>query len=375
VVTRSPLPGDIPLRALRGLLAIFLLVPPAAQAQRPDRNVVLIMLDGLRWQEVFSGADSLLIHSDAGGIGDSAATRRQFWRGTPMARRHTLLPFIWDTISVRGQVLGDAARGSVVRVTNGLNFSYPGYNEVLAGRPDPRINANDYPPNPNVTVFEWLATRPGFDGKVAAFGTWDAFPRIFNRERAKVHLWAGWEEPFPDVTDSTRRLMNELSRTTTRIWDDLSYDAFMQVLVRDYVKREKPRVLFIGYGETDVWAHDGKYDKLLRSAQQTDRFIAELWALMQAMPRYRGKTTFIITTDHGRGDGPQAWRDHGKDVAGSENTWMAVIGPDTPAGGARVDRAAVTAGQLAATIAALLGEDFLQGSPEAAPPIAELLGK
>ena len=349
--------------------------PGHVQAQRADRNVVLIMLDGLRWQEVFNGADSVLIHSDAGGSGDTAATRRQFWRATSMARRHMLLPFIWDTISVRGQLLGDAAHGSVARVTNGLNFSYPGYNEVLTGRADPRIDTNDHPPNPNLTVFEWLGTRPGFEGKVAAFGTWDAFPRIFNRERAKIHLWAGWEEPFPGATDSTRRLLNELSRTTTRTWDDLSYDAFMQALVRDYVMREKPRVLFIGYGETDVWAHDGKYDKLLRSAQQTDRFIGDLWVLMQSMPRYRGKTTLIITTDHGRGDGPKAWRDHGKDVAGADNIWMAVIGPDTPARGARTDLAPVTQGQVAATIAALLGEDFVEVNPEAAPPIAELLGK
>jgi len=345
----------------------------SAGAQRADRNVVLIMLDGVRWQEVFSGADSLLIHSSAGGSADTAATRKAFWRGTAMARRHLLLPFLWDTISVKGQLLGDVNAGSVSRVTNGLNFSYPGYNEVLAGRADPRINSNAYPPNPNVTVFEWLATRPGFEGKVAAFGTWDAFPRIFNRERAKIHLWAGFEPPFPAAGDPTHMLANELMRTTTRAWDDVSYDAFMQVAVRDYIARARPRVLFVGFGETDVWAHDGRYDKTLASAQQDDRFIGELWALMQAMPTYRGKTTFIITTDHGRGDGAKGWRDHGKDVPGAEFTWVAVIGPDIPALGSRHDIAAITQDQLAATVAAAVGEDFRQAYPDAAVPLTEVL--
>ena len=119
------------------------------------------MLDGVRWQEVFTGADSLLIHSGHGGIDDTLAAQRRFWRRNAEERRHALMPFIWDSIARKGQILGDAAHGSVARVTNGLNFSYPGYNEVLTGRGDPRINTNDYPPNPNVTVFEWLAPRPG----------------------------------------------------------------------------------------------------------------------------------------------------------------------------------------------------------------------
>jgi len=355
------------------LILLLLLWPATAAAQAADGNVVLIMLDGVRWQEVFTGADSLLMYSEHGGIDDTATARRQFWRATAEERRRVLMPFLWDSVARHGQILGDAAHGSVARVTNGFNFSYPGYNETLTGRGDPRINTNAYPPNPNVTVFEWLDRQPAFQGKVAAFGTWDAFPRIFNRERAGIHLWAGWEQPFPAAKDSAASLLNELTSTTTRIWDDLSYDAFMQFVVRDYIVREHPRLLFVGFGETDVWAHDGKYDKLLRSAQQDDAFIAELWRMMQAMPQYRGKTTFIITTDHGRGDGASGWRDHGKDVPGADHIWIAVLGPGIPPLGARAGAKTVTQGQVAATIAALLGADFTAAYPAAAPSMLELL--
>jgi len=359
----------VPLR----LTLLLLFWPVTAAAQHPEGNVVLIMLDGVRWQEVFTGADSLLMHSKAGGIDDSMTALRQFWRPTAAERRRVLMPFLWDSVAKNGQILGDGTHGSIARVTNGFNFSYPGYNETLTGRGDPRINTNAYPPNPNVTVFEWLNRQPGFKGKVAAFGTWDAFPRIFNRERAGIHLWAGWEQPFPAAKDSAGRLLNELASTTTRIWDDLSYDAFMQVVVRDYIARQHPRLLFVGFGETDVWAHDGKYDKLLRSAQQDDAFIAELWGMMQAMPQYRGKTTFIITTDHGRGDGADGWRDHGKDVPGADRIWIAVLGPGIAALGARTETATVTQGQVAATIAALLGADFTAAYPAAAPSMLDLL--
>ncbi len=355
------------------LILLLLFWPVTAAAQHPEGNVVLIMLDGVRWQEVFTGADSLLMHSEHGGIDDTVTAQRQFWRPTAGERRRILMPFLWDSVAKNGQVLGDATHGSIARVTNGYNFSYPGYNEVLTGRGDPRINTNAYPPNPNVTVFEWLGRQPGLEGKVAAFGTWDAFPRIFNRERAGIHLWAGWEEPFPAARDSAASLLNELANTTTRIWDDLSYDAFMQIIVRDYVAREHPRLLFVGFGETDVWAHDGKYDKLLRSAQQDDAFIAELWHMMQEIPQYRGKTTFIITTDHGRGDGPDAWRDHGQDVPGADRIWIAVMGPGIAPLGARSSVTPVTQGQVAATIAALLGADFPSADPGVAPSMLHML--
>jgi len=64
---------------------------------------------------------------------------------------------------------------------------------MLCGYPDPRINSNDYPANPNVTVLEWLNGRPGFEGRVAAYGAWNRLSRIVNRERSKLPVFCGWE--------------------------------------------------------------------------------------------------------------------------------------------------------------------------------------
>lgn len=359
------------------IIGSLLFSPEQGSAQPPPRtrNVVLIVADGLRWQEVFTGAELALLSKEHGGVEDTLAMRATYWRETSDQRRRVLMPFFWSTISRHGQLYGNRTKGSTARVTNGLKFSYPGYNEMLAGYPDPAIDRNDFGPNPNATVLEWLNALPEFRGRVAAFGTWDAFAAILNRERSHIFLRAGWELPEGGRLTPQRRLLADLYRTTTRLWDDVVYDAFMHAAVLDYVRENRPRVLFVGFGETDIWAHDGRYDRMLRSAHQTDQFIADLWDTMQRMPDYRDRTTFIITTDHGRGSGLGSWRDHGRDIEGAENIWIAVLGPDTPALGERVRVNAVTQGQIAATIAELLGKNYRIVAPAAAPSIVDAVAK
>ena len=354
---------------------LFLAGSAAAQSDLKTRNVVLIVCDGVRWQEVFQGPDRALLDKKHGGVSNVAELRKDFWRDTPAEARAALLPFFWSVIAQRGQLLGNQTKGSVARVTNGLKFSYPGYNEMLTGRADPRVDSNDPRPNPNVTVFEWLAGLPEFQGRVAAFATWQVFDAIFNRERSGLYVFSGWEPRAPRVDTPRQAVLDDLYRTTTRLWSDNSFDSLMHAAMREYVQRERPRVLFVGYGESDEWAHSGRYDLVLRSIHQFDQFVAELWDLPQAMPEYRDKTTFILTADHGRGGGLKKWRDHGRDVAGAENIWLAVLGPDTPALGERAQTAPVMQSQIAATIAALLGQDFRATVPTAAPPIREVIAR
>jgi len=59
----------------------------------------------------------------------------------------------------------------------------------------------------------------------------------------------------------------------------------------------------------------------------------------------------------------------GVEEKGSENIWIALMGPDTPALGELSNTAAVTQSQIAATVAAFLGKDFHQAMPDAAPPL------
>jgi len=357
-------------------LSLVVLAPTqtAAQAELKTRNVVVIVTDGLRWQDVFNGPDPVLLNREQGGVRNIPALREAFVRNTPDESRRALLPFFWEVIARQGQIFGNRPQGSDAQVTNGLKFSYPGYNEMFTGAADPRIDKNNFGPNPNVTIFEWLNQQPGFRGRVAAFGAWDNFNDIFNRTRCGFFLRAGWEPPVAGRLTRVEQQLDLLIRTTLRLWDDNLYDSLLYTAVLNHVRAERPRVLYIGFGETDEWAHARRYDLYLRAAHQVDGFIHNLWDTMQSISKYRGNTTFIILTDHGRGSTPQDWTNHGKDVEGAEYIWMAVLGPDTPALGMRSAAQPVTQSQLAATVAALLGKDYRTEFPKAAPPLADVVG-
>jgi len=357
------------------LLALLTCAPLYAQPPLRTRNVVLIVSDGLRWQEVFTGADPTLLNEANGGIWDKEADLREFWREDPGERRRALLPFLWNTVAVRGQIFGNQALGSVARVTNGLAFSYPGYNEMLTGHPDARINSNEFGPNPNISVLEWLNTLPDLHAKVSVYATWAIFKDILNVPRSHLPLQVGWDPPYQGSLTPRQELLNRLYESTTRLDDEDVYNAFLQVPLLESFDKQQPRVLFVGYGETDNWAHAGRYDLLLHSAHLFDRFVGELWERLQALPAYRDSTTFIITTDHGRGSGPTEWKEHGVEQKGSENIWIAVLGPDTPPLGERGHTTEVHQAQIAATVAALLGKDYRQAVPAAAPPISAVLGR
>jgi hypothetical protein len=348
----------------------------ATQAQLKTQNVVLIVSDGLRWQEIFTGADASLMNSEHGGIwADPNQLRQKFWRDDVAERRKALFPFLWSTIVPQGEIFGNQNKGSIAHVTNGMNFSYPGYNEMITGHPDPRIDSNDYGPNPNVNVFEWLNRDPELHNKVAVYATWTAFKNIFNQGRSGLKMQIAWDLPAKDNLTPQQELLNRLYKTTTPLDNTLVYDAFMQIPLLDYVKAEHPRVLFVGYGETDDWAHAGRYDLVLESAHNFDLFVKELWETMQSMPEYKDRTTFILTTDHGRGSGLTEWKEHGVEEKGSENIWIAVIGPDTPALGEREKVPAVTQSQIAATVAVLLGKDFRKEVPAAAESLPVTTGE
>jgi hypothetical protein len=340
------------------------------------KNVVLIVSDGLRWQEIFTGADERLITDKSGGNWVAEAElRKRYWRADAEARRELLFPFLWGTVAKQGQIFGNRRKASDAHVTNGKAFSYPGYNEMSTGYPNDAIDSNEYGPNPTPSVFEWLNNFDEFRARVAIYGTWNAYDDIFNKARSGLVMQTGWNLA-PKAHETERdALLRELYSTTTRFDEEDVPNSFLQISLLDYIRTGQPRVLFVGYGETDNWAHQGRYDLVLDSAHRFDYFVKQLWDTMQSLPRYHGNTTFIITTDHGRGSGGTQWKEHGVEQKGSENIWIAVIGPDTAALGERQHVAAVAQAQIAATVAAFVGRDYPAAVPKAAPPISAVLDR
>lgn len=350
------------------LFALGALNGVPAQTPALSSSVVVITIDGLRWQEMFGGAAREYFKK--GKPGEVSEAEKRFWRATAEERRAALMPFMWKTIASQGQILGDTSKGSRVRLTNGLWFSYPGYNEMLSGAADPRVDSNDKIPNPNVTVLEWLNRRPAFAGRVAAFGSWDVLPSILNTGRSGIPVGSGFT-PVPAPRTERERAINELATDLPPYWSYGPFDAPVVYAALEALRTSQPRVLYLMLGEGDEWAHAGRYDLYLDATLRADRFIQRIWDTLQSLPAYKGRTTMLITTDHGRGATPADWTDHGRKVPAAETTWMAALGPAVAPLGARASLT-VTASQLAATIAAVVGEDFRAASPAAAPPVPGL---
>lgn len=334
------------------------------QAQTKTENIILVTLDGLRWQEVFGGADSTLL-KNKNFTRDYDETAASFWNDNLEVRRRMLFPFIWNVVAQNGQLHGNRNAGSKVNVANPYQFSYPGYNEMLTGYPDPTVNSNDKVMNKNTNVLEFINQQKEFKGKVAVFSSWDAFPYILNEPRSGIYVNS--DTDTINFKNPNLKLINDLQFLAPRPVG-VRPDVITYMAAREYFKAYRPRVLYVAFDETDDLAHAGEYDQYLNSAHAEDAMLADIWNIVQSNPQYKNKTTLIITCDHGRGDAiKEQWKDHGQNVKDSGETWLAVIGPDTKTLGEVKTAGQLYQKQYAATIAALLGLEFSAEHPIGEP--------
>jgi Type I phosphodiesterase / nucleotide pyrophosphatase len=347
-----------------------------AFAQHRTRNVVLVTLDGARRQEIFGGLDLDVLRSTAPGKAPKTLpSYRKYWAETPEARRSKLMPFFWGTLMAQGSIAGNHSLGSIVRVTNGHRFSYPGYSEILTGEAhDDVIKSNDAVQNPYETVLEFARRGLKLDSRqVAAFASWATIAEIGMHTPGAVTINAGAQPWVSD--DPALGTVNDLLSDVLLPWELVRPDAFTFRLAMGYLRTHRPRVFYLALDETDDWAHDGKYEQVLESYARTDRQLRELWQWLESEPQYRGTTTLIVTTDHGRGDTPGDWRHHGKDVEGAQHIWMAFVSPDSPLRGEWRGGAPAFQNQVASTVARLLGLDLSELRPTAGRPLLRLWGE
>lgn len=351
-------------------LVLFLMlhgVATAALAQVKSQNVVVVTMDGFRWQEMFGGPDSLLSF-ETGAKYNTKYVQARFWAGSKQERRKKLMPFIWGEIANKGVLLGSRELGSNVNTANIHRFSYPGYNEIFTGFPDSTVNSNNKIPNKNENVFEYLSKLPEFKGKAASFASWDVFASIFNEKRSGFLVNDG----FRDVPGKLTEKQTELNRLQHELPDlfhggeRLGVATFHMGL--EYMKVNQPRLMHFGLGDTDEFAHAGQYDLYLDAAKKSDDWIRQLWEYIQSNPFYANKTTLIITTDHGRGQAKGgAWKDHGSEIEGADQIWIAAIGPAIRPEGESTRKEQLFQGQIASSIAKLVGKEFKTNHPVLPP--------
>lgn len=351
------------------LLAFFMLVSAATQAQDKDQKIIIITTDGLRWQEVFKGMDSAIATNKRFNQGDSAGIFKKYWDKTAIARRQKLMPFLWGSLAKQGQLFGNRELGNNVNTANPYWFSYPGYSEIMTGHVDTLINSNEYPPNPHTNILEFFNKLPNYKGRVAAFAAWGAFDRILNEKRAGFPVINAFDDNSVALQDPTMRMLNEMNQTGFKPFGmGETLDVFSHFQAFHYLKTKKPKAFFISYGDTDEFAHSGEYKYYLEAAHQFDEWVGSIWNWIQNDPDYKNKTTLLIATDHGRGDIKKAeWTSHGQSIQDASQIWFAVIGPKVKGIGEVQKPQQHYQKQLAATVAQLAGFNFTAEHEVGAP--------
>lgn len=341
-------------------LGLALITVPAFSQARKTENLIVIGWDGVRWQEVFTGVDSAIMN-DRTYTKRSSAMRSELWDNDPAIRRRKLLPFFWDTISVRGQLYGNRLLGNKVDVANRWHVTLAGFTETLIGFADSAVNGNHSVPEKNTNVLEFINNRPAYKGKVAVFATSKLYDNILNVKRSGLMINCDSEEVAKP--GAAFQLLNQEQRLSPQIFGE-RLDLVTYFQAREYLKEYHPRVLYINFSEPDNYAHVGSYDWYISTVQGQERLIADLWNYIQSIPQYKDKTTLLISNDHGRGDKiKRQWTDHGPGIADSKEIFVLAMGPDMPPLGEMNTDMQLYQGQIAATLAKFLGLDYTAEHP------------
>lgn len=352
---------------------VLILLSISLRSQQAE-NIVIITTDGLRWQELFKGMDSAIANNPKFNQGDSSYIFEKYWANNDNDRRKKLMPFVWSTIADQGQIYGNRQFDNKVDNANPYRFSYPGYSEIMTGFADTNINSNEFPPNPHVTLLEFLNQQSKFKNKVVAFGAWNAFDRILNQGRSGIPVFSAFDSL--SGKDLTMNWINAMMQDSYRPFGNAEcLDVFTHYAAMQYLLTRKPKVLYIAYGETDEWAHHGYYRSYLDAAHMVDKWIKDIWNHVQHNPEYKNKTAIFITTDHGRGDiNKDEWTSHGKKIADASQMWFAVIGSGISASGEQKTNIQLYQDQFAQTMARILGFTYKAGHP-ISPEIKSVLNK
>ncbi len=277
---------------------------PAHEARRVPRAaaIVLVTLDGARWQDVFDAK---------------------------------LMPNLHRWMTLEGAAIGAPNHGEIW--SSGPNYvSMPGYTEILTGRTS-ACQTNECAQTTastlvdeiedSVVVSSWerialVATRDPLHtamstGRIGG-GRRDAFDAAALERGEKSHAWPGIDDYRPDALT-------------------------MPIALRLFESRT-PTFTFVGLGDSDEHAHHGERERYRESLRAADRFLAELEA------RIAPSTVVFVTADHGRAEN---FRDHGGGNVESGRVWLVAHGDAITARG-MLDTANHRLADIAPTVRCLL---------------------
>ena len=253
-------------------------------------KIVLITIDGTRWQDIYDGPTPL-----------------------DYPRQYTsqqLVPNLYKHFVSGGMAIG---KESQALIKGPAHISMPSYLEIMRGYPSLDCLNNYCRTNNKPTLVN------SFPHQSAVFAGWDTIAKVFDTQLAVTNIGKNIR------SDSWSRLGLPEHPVEQDDFESNEYrpDLYTELSAIEYLKQEQPQFLWISLGDTDEWAHQGNVLMYWASLHMTDLFIGKLVEILDS------NTVFIICPDHGRSDN---FRDHGWDAA-SGRVWIMMRGPGIPNSG------------------------------------------
>lgn len=303
-------------------------------------RVIVVTLDGVRWQEVFGGVDADLARS--------AGLPRGALVGAPL-----LVPNLYAWFFRGGTVLGSPAEGGGFSPSGPHYVSLPAYLELASGGPTPCFS-NDCGVEPAWTFFEEVAERLGKGREdVAIIASWEKIAS------------AGWSRPSSKMTLDAGRADGDRMPA----WPGSGGyrpDHYTHARAMDHLAKHAPKLLWVALGDTDEWAHRHDYRGYLASLRSADAALGELMTHL-AESGALATTMVLVTTDHGRDSN---FADHGGKASAA--TWLAARGGPVAAHGMVPVSRPRHLGDVAPTVLHVLGLPP-QACLDCGEPLSELL--
>eukprot|EP01112_Ceratiomyxa_fruticulosa_P015899 TRINITY_DN474_c0_g1_i2.p1 TRINITY_DN474_c0_g1~~TRINITY_DN474_c0_g1_i2.p1 ORF type:complete len:350 (-),score=65.81 TRINITY_DN474_c0_g1_i2:331-1380(-) len=298
------------------------------------KNIILLMWDGIRPQEVFHGSDPLL-YKDEKGITQTE-----------------LLPFFWNEFVSNGLIYGSPSSSSLITCSNSTMISLPAYQSIMAGAEQPYCKGNDSGRIRVSTLQERLIDELDLpSGKVCSFASWSVMREAVSckddshlincgvQKYTQTSELDGADEKIVTIPPNVQKILssvfegksfeefNENQTTDLPPWKNARHDKYTFGLALQHLATHKPKFMFLSLNDSDELGHLGHYEKYLSTISTYDRYLSMLVEVLKSMEEYGKNTVIIVTTDHGRGLG-EFWVDHGgKDsLESSRNVWLAAYG-------------------------------------------------
>lgn len=282
---------------LIGALSIFCVSNCGVQVEiastheyhKKSPKIVLLTIDGVRWQEIFNGTD------------------HELYKKRQLTSRE-LVPNMYHYFIDEGSSYG---KESPVIASGTAHISLPGYLEMMRGRPTLDCLTNLCDPELNTTLLDFFE-------EVAVFSSWDTVRKSTTSLPDRFVISAGRNYRSKNYID--KRLTDNQKFDCYVGHLDYRPDEFTIKSTFDYLSNEKPQFLWVSLGDTDEYAHSGNYEEYIRSLRKFDFFVGEI------IREYDEETIFIVTTDHGRSTD---WKHHGLDEESSK-VWLMFHGKGIP---------------------------------------------